>query len=280
VKPLQTVPRAALAGGLDPGPQRLEMLFRRSQDGDRAARETLVRQFLPLARKLARRYARSSEPYEDLVQVASLALLKAIDRFDPDRGVSFPTFAIPTILGELRRYFRDSTWSVRVSRSAKESALAVADATGRLTDLHGRPPTVQQLATYLELSIEEVLDGLFARRAYHAQSLDESAPTEEDSGCTVGDMLGAEDESYALIEARMVVADALNSLPERERHILHMRFVEDMTQSDIAERIGVSQMQISRVLQHSLEHLGELSGATGRSSPASVETRIAPSPEA
>ena len=262
MEPMETISRPARPRGLDPEPQRLEPLFRRCQrDGDRAAREMLVRHFLPLARKLARRYTQSSEPYEDLVQVASLALMKAIDRFDADRGVSFPAFAIPTILGELRRYFRDSTWSVRVSRGAKERALAVADATERLTDLHGRPPTVRQLAAYLELSIEEVLDGLFARRAYHAQSLDAPAPTAEDDGCTVGDTLGAEDESYALIEARIVVADAMSSLPERERHILHMRFVEDMKQSDIAERIGVSQMQISRVLQRSLERLRELSGA-------------------
>jgi len=259
---METIAPPARPRGVATGPPRVEALFRRSQrDGDRAARETLVREFLPLARKLARRYAQSSEPYEDLVQVASLALVKAIDRFDPDRGVSFPGFAIPTILGELRRYFRDSTWSVRISRSAKERALTVADATERLSDLHGRPPTVHQLAEYLELSIEQVLDGLFARRAYRPQSLDAPAPTEEDGGCTVGDMLGAEDESYALIEARMVVADALSSLPERERKILHMRFVEDMKQRDIAERIGVSQMQVSRVLQRSLEQLREVSGA-------------------
>jgi RNA polymerase sigma-B factor len=240
-------------------------LFRRAQHGDLAAREALAKQFLPLARKLARRYAQSSEPYEDLAQVASLGLLKAIDRFDPDHGVSFPAFAIPTILGELRRYFRDSTWSVRVSRTAKERGLAVADATEHLTDVHGRAPTVQQLATYLELSFEEVLDGLFARRAYHAQSLDAPAATSsEDGDCTLGDTLGAEDDGYALIEDRTAVADALSSLPEREREILEMRFLEEMTQSEIAARVGVSQMQISRVLQRSLQRLHVLSGVAER----------------
>jgi RNA polymerase sigma-B factor len=259
MNPIATVPRPA--GPRDSAPPRPEPLFRSCQrDGDRAARETLVRQFLPLARKLARRYAHSSEPYEDLVQVASLALVKAIDRFDPDRGVSFPTFAIPTILGELRRYFRDSSWSVRVSRGAKDRALAVGNATERLTALHGRPPTVQELATYLELSMEDVLDGLFAREAYVPQSLDAPASTEEDGPGTLADTLGTEDESYALIEARMVVADGLGSLTERERHILHMRFFGDMTQSDIAARIGISQMQVSRILQRSLERLRERSG--------------------
>jgi RNA polymerase sigma-B factor len=263
---MEAVERPAGQLGGDAESERLAPLFRRAQhEGDLAAREALVKQFLPLARKLARRYAQSSEPYEDLVQVASLGLLKAIDRFDADRGVTFPAFAIPTILGELRRYFRDSTWSVRVSRTAKERGLAVAEATERLTDIQGRPPTVQELATYLELSFEEVLDGLFARRAYSAQSLDApAAATSEDGDCTLGETLGSDDEGYALIEDRTAVADALSSLPERERDILRMRFLEEMTQSEIAARIGVSQMQISRVLQRSLEQLHALSGVTER----------------
>ncbi|HEX4186632.1 MAG TPA: SigB/SigF/SigG family RNA polymerase sigma factor [Solirubrobacteraceae bacterium] len=261
---MEAVRPPATQVGSDAESQRLAPLFRRAQhDGDLAAREALVKQFLPLARKLARRYAQTSEPYEDLVQVASLGLLKAIDRFEPDRGASFPAFAIPTILGELRRYFRDSTWSVRVSRTAKERGLAVADATEHLTDVHGRPPTVPELATYLELSFEEVLDGLFARRAYSAQSLDApAASTSEDGDCTLGDTLGAEDDAYALVDDRTAVAEALSSLPERERDILRMRFLEELTQSEIAARVGVSQMQISRVLQRSLEQLRGLAGVT------------------
>lgn len=264
MRPTDTIPRPAMHRARDAGPAGLEPLFRRWHgDGDFAAREALAKQFLPLARKLARRYAQSSEPYEDLVQVASLALVKAIDRFDPDRGASFPSFAVPTILGEIRRYFRDSTWSVHVSRGAKERALAVGDATTRLTNLHGRAPSVQALAAYLELSIEQILDALSVNEAYDAQSLDAPASTGEDCAGILGDTLGAEDERYELIEARMVVGDALPSLSERERHILRMRFVEEMTQSEIAAQIGISQMGISRVLQRSLERLRVLCGARG-----------------
>jgi RNA polymerase sigma-B factor len=242
-------------------PAQLEPLFRRWQrHGDDAAREALVRQFLPLARKLARRYAQSSEPYEDLVQVASLALLNAIDRFDPDRGVNFVGFAIPTILGELRRHFRDGTWSVRVTRAAQERAAAVSEATKHLTDVHGRTPTAQQLAEYLELSIEEVVEGLLARMAYDAESLDAPPSNAVEHADTLGDTLGASDEGYALVDDRVTVTRLLPSLSERERRILHMRFAEEMTQSEIAARIGVSQMQVSRLLRCSLERLRELAG--------------------
>lgn len=253
--------RAPAPSPRNPAPARLEPLFRRWQrDRDEAAREALVRQFLPLARKLARRYAQSSEPYEDLVQVASLALLKAIDRFDTDRGVNFEGFAIPTILGELRRHFRDSTWSVHVARGAQERAMAISEATNRLTDRHGRTPTAQQLAEYLELSIEEVLDGLLAGMAYDAQSLDAPTSSADDDAGTLGDTLGAPDAGYALVEDRVAVTHLLPSLSARERRVLHMRFIEEMTQSEIATRIGVSQMQISRLLRRSLERLRELAG--------------------
>lgn len=267
MNPIETVPPPV--GQRDPGAARLAPLFRRCQrDGDPGAREALVRQFIPLARKLARRYAQSSEPYEDLVQVASLGLVKAIDRFDPERGASFPAFATPTILGELRRYFRDSTWSVHVARGAKERYLAVGAATERLTDLHGRAPTVPELAVYLEMSTEDVLDGLLARKAYEAQSLDAAASTTaEDGACTLGDTLGDEDENYTLIESRMVLEDALRTLPEREQEIIRLRFVEELTQSEIAGRVGVSQMQISRTLKRSLEQMREHTGPQERPSP-------------
>ena len=223
-------------------------------------REDLVTQYLPLARNLARRYARSSEPYEDLVQVASLALVSAVDRFDPDRGVSFSSYAIPTILGALRRHFRDCTWSVHVPRTAQERALAVGEASEYLSSLHGRPPTVNQLAAYLETDIEDVLDGLHARQAYETESFD-SKTGDRNSEITLGETLGAEDDRYELVEEDTCVAEALKSLTDREREILRLRFYEEMTQSEIAKRVGVSQMQVSRILRRSLDRLREIAGA-------------------
>jgi RNA polymerase sigma-B factor len=240
----------------DLAPAPLEPLFRRWQrDGDGAAREALVSQHLPLARELARRYSPSSECYEDLVQVAGLELMKAIDRYDPARGESFAGFAIPRILGELRRCLRDGALSVHVGRGAKERALAVGQATDRLTDLHGRAPTAQQLAEYLELSLEDVLDGLLV--ANDTQPLDAPATSAEDDDGTFGGAVGAAEEGHTLVDDR-AVGTHLPSLSERERHILHMRFSEEMTQSEIAARVGVSQMQIARVLRRSLERMREL----------------------
>lgn len=225
-------------------------------------REDLVTRYLPLARNLARRYARSSEPYEDLVQVASLALISAVDRFDPDRGVSFPSFAIPTILGALRRHFRDCTWSVHVPRTAQERALAVGEASEQLSALHGRAPTVNQLAAYLEMDIEDVLDGLHARQAYETESFDVPCRVGDRGGdITLGETLGAEDEHYELVEEDATVAQALKSLSDREREILRLRFYEEMTQSEIAKRVGVSQMQVSRLLRRSLGRLREIADA-------------------
>jgi len=238
----------------------VKLLFRRWQrEGNADAREELVRRFLPLTRKLARRYARSAEPYEDLVQVASLALVKAIDRFDPGRGTRFPSYAIPTILGDLRRHFRDNGWSLHVPRRAQERAMAVADASERLTNLHGRAPTVRELAAYLELSTEDVLEGLFAGQAYDTVSFSTPCASGEESGeATVGDVLGADDERFWLVEADVALASAARLLGDRERRILHLRFTEEMTQSDIAAEVGISQMQVSRSLRSSLTRLREL----------------------
>jgi RNA polymerase sigma-B factor len=230
------------------------------QRGDRAAREQLVERFMPLARSLARRYGRSSEPFEDLLQVASLGLLKAIDRFDPHRGHPFPSFAVPTILGEMRRYFRDSGWAVHMPRGTQERALKVRDAQERLTNRRGHAPTVGQLAEYLEIDTEDVLDTLQALQAYETLSLDAPPPSAgEDEAMTYGDALGRDDERYELIELDATVTAALAHLPARERLILRMRFVEDLTQTEIAARVGVSQMQVSRLLRHSLDQLRALS---------------------
>ena len=238
----------------------VKLLFRRWQrEGNADAREELVRRFLPLTRKLARRYARSAEPYEDLVQVASLALVKAIDRFDPGRGTRFPSYAIPTILGDLRRHFRDNGWSLHVPRRAQERAMAVAHASERLTNLHGRAPTVRELAAYLELSTEDVLEGFFAGQAYDTVSFSTPCASGEETGeATVGDVLGADDERFWLVEADVALASAAKLLGDRERRILHLRFTEEMTQSDIAAEVGISQMQVSRSLRSSLTRLREL----------------------
>jgi len=239
-----------------------ELFVRWQQHGDRAAREALVRRFMPLARSLARRYDRSSEPFEDLLQVASLGLLKAMDRFDPARGHPFPSFAIPTILGEMRRYFRDSGWSLHVPRGDQERALKVRDAQEALANEQGHAPTVNELAEYLEVGTEEVITALLAAQAYEALSLDAPRPGADDDAMTYGDAVGREDERYDLIELDATVVAVLDHIPPREREILRMRFVEDLTQTQIAARVGVSQMQVSRLLRRSLDQLRALTQPT------------------
>ncbi len=239
------------------------LFLRWQQQGDEIAREELVEKFMPLARSLARRYGRSSEPFEDLLQVASLGLLKALDRFDPRRGNSFPSFAVPTILGEMRRYFRDSGWAVHMPRGTQERVLKVRVAQERLTNERGHAPTVGQLAEYLELDTEEILDALQALQAYETLSLDAPPPSAEEETMTYGDALGHDDERYELIELDATVSAALAHIPARERLILRMRFVEDLTQTEIAARVGVSQMQVSRLLRRSLDQLRTLTEAAG-----------------
>jgi RNA polymerase sigma-B factor len=225
-----------------------EMLFVRWQkSGDQRAREELVNRFLPLARNLARRYAGAREPFDDLLQVASLGLVKAIDRFDVDRGAAFSSFAVPTILGELKRYFRDLGWSVHVPRGAQEQALKVQEAHEQLTTKTGRPPTVPELAEYLELNIEDVLDGL----EDHSSG---------ESGSLV-DVFGEEDQRYELVDETVTISVAARQLSARERRVLGLRFVDDMTQTQIAQEIGVSQMQVSRILRRALNRLRELTEA-------------------
>jgi len=237
-------------------------LFRRWQDnGDHRAREQLVERFLPLARKLARRYSGAHEPFDDLLQVASLGLVKAIDRFDTSRGTAFSSFAVPTILGELKRYFRDLGWSVHVPRGAQELALKVEEARQRMSSRTGRPPSVPELAEYLELSIEEVLEALETAGAHHTASLDAPRDDGEDESGTLADAFGEVDERFDLVEDKVTIASAARHLGPRERRVLLLRFVEDLTQSQIAAAIGVSQMQVSRILRRALEQLRELTQA-------------------
>lgn len=233
------------------------------RDGDELAREQLVERYMPLARRLARRYVRSSESFDDLQQVASVGLLHAVDRFDVDRGRQFATFAVPTILGELRRYFRDSGWTLHVPRAAKERALAVRDAVAALRALHGRSPTASQLAEYLEMDLELVLDAMATMEAYETCSLEAPRPSDDGAGGSYADSLGAEDERFELIEYDATLCTGLAELEPRDRQILRMSYVEELTQSQIADRIGVSQMQVSRLLRRSLDQLRDTLAEVG-----------------
>jgi RNA polymerase sigma-B factor len=238
-----------------------KLFLRWQRDGDQRAREELVERFLPLARNLARRYAGAREPFEDLLQVASLGLVKAIDRFDVDRGAAFSSFAVPTILGELKRYFRDLGWSVHVPRGAQEQALKVQEAQERLTTKTGRPPTVHELAEYLELDVGDVLDALETAAAHHSASLDAPREDRDDESGSLVDAFGQEDRRYQLVEETTTISVAARELSPRERRVLALRFAGDMTQTQIAQEIGVSQMQVSRILRRALTQLRDLTQA-------------------
>ncbi len=244
------------------------VLFRRWQDhGDQRARELLVERYLPLARKLALRYVRSSEPLDDLVQVANLGLVKALGRFEVDRRHRFATFAVPTILGELRRYFRDAGWSVHVPRGAQERAMQIERAQRELTGRFGRSPTVAELVEYTEMDVEQVLDALQAVRAYDTLSLDAPRPGGDGEMEPLVESLGGDDDRYEFIESEAAVSAGLPLLTPDERRILHLRFAGELTQSEIAAVVGVSQMQVSRVLRRSLGRLYRFAEGT-RESPA------------
>ena len=243
----------------DPDTQTNVLVERWHEDCDADAREQLFERYLPLARRLAARYSNPHEPLEDLVQVASVGLLGAIDRFDPDRGVRFPAFAIPTILGELKRYFRNTGWSAHVPRGAQEMALRVDRAIRQMTATTGRHPRVQDVAEYLEVSQDDVLTGLDAGTAHYAVSLDAPlSAAEEEEPDTLGDSLGDVDDSYGLIEAKMSLGAALGRLPHLERKALVLRLERDLKQTEIAEALGCSQMQVSRLLRRAATRLREL----------------------
>ena len=236
-------------------------LFERLSQGDTAAREALVERFLPLARQLARRYQRAKEPLDDLVQVASIGLVKAVDRFDPSRGIAFSSYAVPTILGELKRYFRDSGWALHVPRGTQERAMQVDRAIKELAGREGRSPSVAEVAEHADLSVEDVLTAMEASLAYEAVSLESERAGTDPGGDTYAESIGSDDERYELVEYGASIAPALDALSARDRLILHLRFAEDLTQSQIAERIGVSQMQVSRLIRRSLARLREVAQA-------------------
>ncbi|BCB75860.1 hypothetical protein GCM10022251_80480 [Phytohabitans flavus] len=229
---------------------------------DRAGvRDRAIELLLPLAHHLARRFRERGEPYDDLVQTATLGLIKAVDRFDPEHGTDFAGFAVPTIIGEIKRHFRDRTWAVRVPRRLQELRLAINEANTVLTQELGRSPTVAQVAVHLGVSEEDVLEGMEGARAYKAASLSTPVTGEPDS-TALGDLLGADDPGYENVEARTTLVKALATLPERERRIILLRYCDNLTQQQIADRVGVSQMHVSRLLTRTLarlrEELGEL----------------------
>lgn len=231
-------------------------LFARYLDKrDPVDREMLVERFLPLARQLARRYQRPEEPFDDLFQVACLGLVKAIDRFDLEREVAFSSYAVPTILGEIKRYFRDRTWSVRVPRDLQELALKVDRAVSDLSLTLHRQPTVAEIGEKVGVEEEDVLEALEASGAYKATSLESPRGSEEDGGDTLGDTLGTVEHGFSLAEDRATIEHLMRSISAREREVLRLRFEEDLTQAEIGELIGVSQMQVSRIIRQSVARL-------------------------
>jgi RNA polymerase sigma-B factor len=233
-----------------------ELLAAFAATRDPQLRELLAERFLPLARSIARRYARGPESIDDLVQVASLGLVKAIDRFDPANGAAFSSYAVPTIAGELRRYFRDRSWAVRPPRDLQERALRVEKVAAELTNRLGHSPTVRQIGQALELADEQVLEAMEASRAATATSL--SAPrggSDEDGDHTLEAAIGADDDGYAGAEQRTLYQQLASCLTPREREIVELRFMEDLTQDEIGRRVGVSQMQVSRVLRQAMVKL-------------------------
>jgi RNA polymerase sigma-B factor len=225
--------------------------------GDAAAREELVRRFMPLAAQLARRYSNNREPLDDLMQVASLGLIKAVDRYSLDRGTAFSSFAVPTILGELKRHFRDVGWAVHVPRALQELTLRVRSEVDDLSRKLGRSPTPTEVAESLGEPVESVIEALESATAHHAVSLDAPMRSSDgdDGDSAWHDRLGFEEDGYDRAEWRGALERGIRALPARDRMILTLRFEEELTQSEIAERIGVSQMHVSRLLRRALDRL-------------------------
>jgi RNA polymerase sigma-B factor len=251
-------PRSAVGVPNGAGPHETMLLREFARTRDPRLKEHLVERFLPLARSLASRYRGGSEPIEDLVQIASVGLVNAIGRFDPERGFSFASFAVPTILGELRRHFRDRGWSVHVDRGLKERHATVEGAIAELSKRLGRAPSVAEISHRVGRSEEEVLEAIDVGNAHHALSIDAGAPEGDDEDRPpIVESLGDSDPGYEAVEYGEAIAPILDELSKRDRTIVHMRFVEDRTQTEIATEVGVSQMQVSRILRSTLERFRE-----------------------
>jgi RNA polymerase sigma-B factor len=232
-----------------------ELFVAYHEEGDVAAREALTERFLPFARKLALRYSYTDEPIDDLVQVAAVGLLGAIERFEPGRGNKFTSFAAPTILGELKRHFRDKGWALHVPRDLQERALALSRATERLSNSLGRSPTMEELAEALHCSIEQALEASEVAHSYSPASLDAPVSREGEESAALVELIGSDDEGFALAESRDVISATWRSLSDLEREVVALRFVEGLTQREIGQRIGYSQMHVSRLLRRSLNRL-------------------------
>ncbi len=228
--------------------------FSRSRDA--GLRAQLVEAHIGLAHHLARRFVYRGEPYDDLVQVGSLALIKAVDRFDPERGVEFTTFASKTILGELKRHFRDKGWAIRAPRRLQELYLQLNHSVASLSQELGRSPTIAEIAADTDAPEERVLEALEAGQSYRSTSLDSAGPDDEG----LGSRLGADAPEMGSVEWRATLEPHVQALPEREQAILRLRFIVGLTQSEIATRMGISQMHVSRLLAHSLTTLRERCG--------------------
>jgi RNA polymerase sigma-B factor len=228
------------------------LLRRYQMSQDLAARDELVRNYLPLIRSLAKRYSYTSEPLEDLCQVGAMALCKAIERYRPGSGASFKAYAVPTIVGELRRHFRDTGWALHIPRSLQERARRIGTGLNELSARLGRSPTIAELAEWSGLTREEVIEGLEVRMAYDTSPLEAPGQSEDDGW---GARLGAEDAALERVEYNAMLERTMRALPERERLLLHLRFAEDLSQSEIARRVGVSQMHVSRLLRRAVGRL-------------------------
>ena len=231
-------------------------LFRRfKEEGDMDAREKLVMSHLNLVRFIANKFKNRGEPIDDLIQVGYLGLLKAIDRFDPSRGLEFTTFATPTIMGEIKRHFRDKGWSVRVPRRLQELSAKVNQATDTLTSQLQRSPTIAEIADYLDATVDEVLEAMQSSSAYSSVSLEAPSGADDDDTPSVIDRYATEDSDLAFTDDRIIIEEALASFSPRERDVIEMRFLKGMTQIEIAEKLGISQVQVSRLLRRTLKKI-------------------------
>jgi RNA polymerase sigma-B factor len=233
------------------------LLRRYHENGDLQAREQLIERYMSLVRSLARRYAYRGEQLDDLVQIGAIGLIKAIDRFDLERGVELTTYATPNIIGEIKRHFRDKGWSVRVPRGLQELNVQISKLVEQLTVQLGRSPTIPELAEAAGVEEEAVLEALESGRAYSSVSLSPGGGSDEDGELDPLESLGTEEHEYEISEDRAVLAPGFKVLDERERQILHLRFFRGMTQSQIAEQVGISQMHVSRLIRRSLEKIRE-----------------------